>query len=182
MKKILSVILALIFILSLLSLSAFASITEETKTLNTSNTSKAYRAKVGDTFEFGSYSQSLITDSDLVDALENIEGSWISYDYYYSDTSQSDFMKYRDVKYKGEKYRAVTFSSYRPISTSSPNYSSQDNNGYHTNTVYWFKYEPLEWKVLNPDTGLCMCTSIIDSQQFYNNYGEFCYANSYKHS
>ena len=37
-----------------------------------------------------------------------------------------------------------------------------------TNTTYYFKYEPLRWRVLDPDAGFVLCESIIDSQPLQN--------------
>ena len=125
---------------------------------------------------FGSYPQSEVTDSTLLSALNSKSKTWVSYGYYsgtgYSDGQMTakDYMKYADVTYNGNKYRAVTFSSYRPYFTADTSSSGtyQDDNGYTTNTVYWFKYEPLKWRVLD-STGLVICEKIIDSQA-YNNY------------
>ena len=83
----------------------------------------------------------------------------------------SDYMQYADTTYNGDKYRAVKFSQYRPYYTYSQSSSSstyQDSNGYSPNTVYWFKYEPLEWRVLDPTTGYILCETIIDSQPYSN--------------
>ncbi|MCQ2475981.1 MAG: hypothetical protein MJ173_08785 [Clostridia bacterium] len=72
-----------------------------------------------------------------------------------------------------EKYRGVKFSTYRPCWTEDASTTSadtqQDDNGYTVGNTYWFKYEPLVWRVLDSSTGLVMCESIIDSQA-YNNY------------
>ncbi|MDY4254585.1 MAG: leucine-rich repeat protein [Oscillospiraceae bacterium] len=153
--------------------------------------------KTGDIIEFGSYPQSEVTDAALKSALTSKAGStdgWTSYDYYISG-EQSDFMKYADVEYGGEKYRGVYFTQYRPFGTidpSSTDNSYQDDNGYNTFTVYWFKYEPMKWQVLLFDktTGNAMVLSkdIIDSQQYYNNRnnrtigGKTVYSNNYEHS
>ena len=79
---------------------------------------------VGDIIEFGSYPQSKVTDSTLISKLNNVPKTWISYGYYsgtgkYSDGNMkpSDYMQYADINYGGNKYRAVTFSQYRPDST-----------------------------------------------------------------
>lgn len=133
--------------------------------------------QVGDIVEFGSYPQSRVTDSSLVSALDGVSKTWVSYGYYsgdgsYSDTMvQGDWMKYADFTYNGTKYRAVTFSQYRPYWTgysSSSSYTYQDGNGYTPNNIYYFKYEPLKWRVLDPSTGLVLCESIIDSQAYSN--------------
>lgn len=74
---------------------------------------------------------------------------------------QGDWMKYADITLDGEKYRAVRFTAYRPdfigdlASTTNGSYSMQDDNGYKLNTVYYFKYEPLKWRVLDPKRVLC---------------------------
>jgi hypothetical protein len=92
-------------------------------------------------------------------------------------------MWYIDVTEGGEQYRGVYFSSYRPYYAayvSNTDNSYQDDNGYATKTVYWFKYEPLSWTILKESggTALILCDSIIDSQQFdydgtsSNNYAE----------
>lgn len=136
--------------------------------------------KVGDIVEFGSYPQSRVTNSSLVSALNKVSKNWVSYGYY-SGTgacgtmAQGDWMKYADFTYNGTKYRAVTFSQYRPSSTEgSPDYySQQQNNGYTPNKIYYFKYEPLKWRVLDPSTGLVLCESIIDSQAYSNTV--YCY-------
>ena len=133
----------------------------------------------GTVINFGSYPQSKVTDSATLKKLDNETKQWKSYEYYSGtgNTSDgnmepSDYMKYADIKLGGEKYRAVTFSEYRQIYTSyqsSASYSYQDDNGYYSGNTYYFKYEPLKWRVLDASTGLVICDSAIDSQP-YNNY------------
>ncbi len=131
----------------------------------------------GDYIYYGTYPQSEVTDSALVSALNGASGSWKSYGYYSGtgdwDDGQmkpSDYMRYKDVSYNGSKYRAVTFDSYRLYCTGYTSSSNeQQRNGYYTGNVYWFKYEPIKWRVLDPSTGLIMCDIAIDSQA-YNNY------------
>ena len=118
--------------------------------------------KVGDIVEFGSYPQSRITNSSLVSALNKVSKNWVSYGYYsgtgdYGTMVQGNWMKYADFTYNGTKYRAVTFSQYRPMETigaSSSDNTYQDDNGYTPNNTYYFKYEPLKWRVLDSKTGL----------------------------
>lgn len=134
----------------------------------------------------GSYPQSEVKDEALLASLNAQTLNWQSYGYFVGTGSADgastpdDFMKYADIVYNGAKYRAVTFESYRMVSTYVPSLtetsmfyrSQQYNNGYRINTVYWFKYEPLEWRVLDKDAGLVMTESIIDSQAFSNEYTE----------
>ena len=140
----------------------------------------------GTVINFGSYPQSKVTDSATISALDSVAKNWKSYKYYSGtgewddgNMTSSDYMLYADFLYGGSKYRAVTFSEYRPFSTggtSSTSNSYQDDNGYYTNNVYYFKYEPLKWRVLDASTSLVICDSAIDSQP-YNNY--ILYAGSY---
>ena len=133
--------------------------------------------KVGDVIEFGSYPQTEVKDSATVMALNAAPGLWQSYRYYIGtdgydgQMNESDFMQYRDVTYNGQRYRGVQFSKFRPGWTTVPSTaqtSAQDDNGYLTGIVYWFLYEPLKWRVLDPGTGLVLCESLIDSQPFHN--------------
>ena len=135
--------------------------------------------KQGDIIEFGSYPQTEVKDPDLIAALNAASQTWVSYGYYsgtgsYYDGQMTakDYMQYKDVLLDGIKYRGVKFTQYRPWytgDTSSAGYSDQDDNGYYIGTTYWFQYEPLYWRVLDPNTGLVLCKTIIDSQP-YNNY------------
>ena len=154
--------------------------------------------KVGDIIEFGSYPQSKVTDSSLVSALDGISKNWVSYGYYshddsYGFTRPGDWMKYADFTYNGTKYRAVTFSQYRPRwmgDSSSSSNTHQDDNGYTPNNIYYFKYESLKWRVLDPTTGLVLCESIIDSQAYgticssygIDPYGHAAYWNDLEHT
>ena len=130
-----------------------------------------------DIVEFGWYPQTKETDAGIISALNSSGSQWYSYEYYsgsgsWSDGKMvpSDYMRYTDVMYGGNKYRGVVFDSYRPYCTGYTSSSNeQSSNGYYTNTVYWFKYEPIKWRVLDPSTGMVMSEMILDSQA-YNNF------------
>lgn len=133
-----------------------------------------------DIVEFGSYPQSEVTDSSTISKLDKITKNWISYGYYTGtgntadgNMEPSDYMKYCDITLNGNKYRAVTFSKYRKYRTgytadTSTNNTCQAGNGYYIDNVYYFKYEPLKWRVLDASTGLVVCDSAIDSQAYQN--------------
>ena len=167
MKKILSIILAILMIVTTIPM-AFA------------ENEKVYQ--VGDIVQFGSYPQTEVTDEALIAELNKLApewSDWTSYGYYMGTgtlgtMTQGSWMRYTDIKYKGERYRGVKFTEYRPYSTFSPA-STQNMNGYITNTVYWFKFEFINWRVLEPQTGLVMCETIIDSQPYSNTV----YSNTY---
>ncbi|MBO6263689.1 MAG: InlB B-repeat-containing protein [Clostridia bacterium] len=166
----------------------------------------------GNYIYFGSYPQSEVTDSSLKTSLNGKAGSlptngsnknWTSYKYYYgkdssgSESNSTDYMWYQDISYNGEKYRGVYFTSYRPYWTSyssSAGHSHQYYNGYKISNVYWFKYEPIKWRILEKTTtdektyAKILCEMIIDSQDY--NYtsnsrtidGKSVYANNYAYS
>lgn len=185
MKKFLSILLAVLMVVSVVPMSASA---EESITYS-----------VGDIIEFGSYPQSRMTDATLIAELNALVpewDEWISYEYYsgtgVGTMTKSDSMRYTDIIYNDNKYRAVKFTQYRPKQTylSPSDNSEQAENGYTTNTIYWFKFEPIEWRVLDPSTGLVLCETIIDSQPYSNSLyindsisnSTYCYFNdsSYK--
>ena len=132
----------------------------------------------GNKIYFGEYPQSAVTDATLISALNAKAGvlptsanaqKWTSYGYYMSGEVEN-YMWYIDVVKSGEKYRGVYFTSYRPLFTTTHASSSfyQELNGYATSTVYWFRYEPITWTILQEQSGtaLLLCDMIIDSRQF----------------
>ena len=181
-KRVLSIVLVLVMLV-LLAPSSFASkvLSEEPAEGNLS----IKNLSPGDCVEFGSYPQSEVTDADLIEELNSQQLNWISYRYY-SGTGETgsmqegDYMKYADVTYQGDKYRAVYFTHYRPGATNHSNADSDANygqkvSGYNTNTVYWFKFEPLQWRILDIESGLMICDKLIDAQPFNNIMYDFSY-------
>lgn len=164
MKKILGIVLVLLMLVSVMPMTY----------------AEGNKYKVGDIIQFGSYPQSKVTDEALVAELNALApewDDWTSYGYYSStgggvgSMNQGDWMRYIDVANNGDKYRGVKFTEYRPTFTTgstSYDYTFQDNNGYRTNIVYWFKFEPIDWRVLDPSTGFVICETIIDSQPYSN--------------
>lgn len=111
--------------------------------------------QTGDHIYFGSYPQTKVTDSSLVTALDaqTLEAG---------DT----------VTYDGNRYKRLYFTEYTPDSiNAAPNAqnSFQDNNGYYINTVYWFQYEPIQWRVLSNKNGeLFVLSEKILASRAYN--------------
>ncbi len=132
----------------------------------------------GEYLLFGAYPQTDVTSS-MGSILSEYQGSlptssalngWTDYGYYISGRVQS-YMWYKDVSYNGEKYRAVYFTQYRPrawTSDGTVGNSDQSDNGYNTKNVYWFKFEPIRWRILNESGGKALLLSemIIDSQAY----------------
>ncbi len=133
---------------------------------------------VGEIVEFGAYPQSEVKDEETLTALNSFELNWVSYGYYsgngdYGSMTQSDFMKYADISYNGERYRAVRFTAFRPWQTQTKlndleYICCQEENGYSVDTTYWFKFDALKWRVLDEEKGLIICETVIDSQPFNN--------------
>ena len=153
-------------------------------------------------YQFGSYPQSIVTDTTLLSNLNSARGTlptsansraWTSYGYYISSSSATSYMWYIDITNETDEYRGVYFTSYRPFSiggSSSTSYSYQDDNGYTTSSVYWFKYEPITWRVLDVQgsSAFLMADLVLDSQDYHYSIsdrtigGSTVYANNYKES
>lgn len=174
-KKVLSIALLVCLITAFIPF-------ESIKTINimAGTNKKITEYSVGETLEFGLYPQSKVTDETTVVALNELAGvnsssiasstsGWTSYGYYpVASTTQSNFMRYKDVTYDGNKYRGVVFDSYRPAFLANraevAGESFQKTNGYLINNVYWFKFEPVKWRVLDPKSGYIMSDLILDAQ------------------
>ena len=134
--------------------------------------------QVGDQIQFGTYPQTRVDETPELKAAAEA-AVWTSYGYYtgtgqyYGPMWSSDYMRFTDFFYAGEKYRAVFFSLYRKdytgyIADTSTYSTYQDDNGYMTDEIYYFKYEPLIWRVLDPETGFITCEMLIDAQAYQN--------------
>lgn len=164
-KKALSVLLAVLMVISVVPASTLMSASASAASLG---------YVVGDVVEFGSYPQSKVTDSVLLEELNALTLEWKSYGFMSGDgefgsMTESDYMKYADVELDDEKYRAVTFTQYRPNLTyiaSTEKNSNQDDNGYFTDAVYWFRFEPLKWRIIDAEAGLIMSESLVDAQPY----------------
>ena len=155
----------------------------------------------GSTVQFGTYPQSKVIDDVLISSLNTSAGalpsssdsqSWTDYGYYISGYVSS-YMWYIDLVNEEDEYRGVYFTSYRPSSTIKPSSyldSYQDDNSYYISNVYWFKHEPITWKVLNvlSDKAFLMADLVLDSQDYHYSDddrtvgGSTVYSNNYEHS
>jgi len=116
--------------------------------------SAASTLTTGDIIEYGSYPQTKVTDESLIAALN-------------ACTLSAE----NTVTYGGSKYKRVYFTLYTQMHTTRPPNTSggfQPANGYYINTVYWFKYEPIQWRVLSNTNGelFVMSEKIIDTQAY----------------
>ncbi|MCR5349687.1 MAG: DUF6273 domain-containing protein [Acholeplasmatales bacterium] len=161
-------------------------------TITITTTTSIY-TREGNKIYFGTYPQTKVTAT-TENGLLSItfdSSTWTSYRYYISG-SQSDFMYYKDVDIDNNgtyDYRGVYFTQYRSEYTSSGG-TYQDDNGYSTNTIYWFSYDPIEWDILTESNGkaLIIANLILDSQDYYpssstssfSHNGGTGYANNYE--
>ena len=136
----------------------------------------------GDIVAFGRYPQAPVTDEALLAALEATDPAPTWQPIGYSADAASEYAFYRDVDYEGETYRAIYFTQ--------ANSNAQARYGYAANTVYWFRFTPIEWTVLDPDAGLLIANAILDTRPFANTVYNRQYAdeenryylNNYAHS
>lgn len=144
---------------------------------------------------FGSYPQSKVKSSSITGELakkagelpENGKnGKWTSFKYYYTvnvadgdpvASNEIDFMWYIDIEHNGEKYRGIYFTEFRPeISLSrdtgtlgrDPVGAFQYQNRYFGRTLYWFRYDPILWKIIKTDGEKTQlhCMSVLDTQPY----------------
>ena len=150
--------------------------------------------------EFGSYPQSLVTDQNVLDLLSEYSfnsSSWNSYNYWVRNYQNRDIMSYKDVDLDSDgnpDYRGVYIKEYRDHhSSNAPTLDtcSQDEL-FDLQKEYWFKYEPLEWRVVGEPTSEkieLLSEKGIDSQYFtgyfqtkdimFNHNGGSGYSNNY---
>ena len=124
--------------------------------MQTSVASTTY--KNGDTIQYGTYPKSRVSDSKSIAGLEKVDKAWKTYGRYTKAGTYLDWFQYADFVYGDTKYRAINLINY---------YSGYESeNGYSKNTIYYFKYAPLSWKVLDASSGLIICSEIIDCRAY----------------
>lgn len=150
--------------------------------------------------QMGMYPQTKVTDTTIISALNGKGGllptagnpqTWTDYGYYIEGVVTS-YMWYKDVVHNSVTYRGVYFEKYRPSRTSyasNADQTWQDDNGYNTETRYWFKWEPVNWKIVDVKDGKALLISslVLDAQPFYHSTATRpgspkIYPNNYEHS
>lgn len=126
-----------------------------------------------DVIEFGSFPQTLVTDEELIEELgwyidDDMWQSlgWFKGDNSYGSMEKCEDGKYCDIDYYGEKYRAVTFSEYRKATSITTGNAYQSTWGYKKDNIYFFKFEPLKWRIIDAEKGYVLADSIIDVQPY----------------
>lgn len=146
--------------------------------------SDLHYTKSGDVITFGSYPQSQVTDETLISALTaaagalpaaDTAGAWTRYDDL-AGAAAEDYMWYIDVEYSDARYRGVYFTAYRPMRNSLPtgaDFSLQDENGYACDTVYWFRFDPIRWRILAEEDGRAFLSAelVLDAAPYQDLIG-----------
>lgn len=142
----------------------------------------------GNYIYFGYWPQTLERDENVIEKLNQMAGrpplprdkenpyNWESHE-------GTTYMWQKTVIYNGTKYLGVQMNDYRASGV----YALRSyimENGYFTGEVYWFKYEPIKWRILTTsgNSAFIMSDIALDSfsiqpdryQGFYNEkYGVF---------
>lgn len=160
-------------------------------------------AEEGDYIYFGSYPQAKtsqekreeLTETYASELPENGNNKgWTAYDYKTSDDNV-DYIWYLDVDEDNDgdmDYRGVYFK--KPITSNMGSYNEnnrrQENHGYWQKSVYWFKFEPIMWRILTIENGKAIILSqmVIDSSYYSNTKNsreidsQTVYGNNYEYS
>jgi len=133
--------------------------------------STAASTTLGSSFTLGRYPQTVVEDSTLLTALASA-----------SDADSDGYLEYGSDEYK-KVTGAPRTSGYKSVSA---------NVTFASGTVYYFKVEPIQWRVLSGKgtaTGLVMAEKVLTNSCYYPNYntyrtisGSTVYANNYKYS
>ena len=143
------------------------------ETANVPKIEKTYEYKSGDIIEFGSYPQTKVEDESILAELNALKLDWKTKNYYTDNDSSAlaQSMSYADIDLNGDgkyDYRAIRINNDLSFCYQENSYygTIQEKNGYNRNEIYYFKYEPLQWRVLDADEGYLMCNNTIDSLPF----------------
>jgi uncharacterized repeat protein (TIGR02543 family) len=135
------------------------------------NLSADFLKALGSSFTLGKYPQTVVEDSDLITEL-----TWMA-----SDIDSDGYLEYRNAEYK-ESTGAPHNSDYKSVS---------GNVTFVKGTTYYFKVEPIQWRVLSgkgTKTGLVMSEKILADSAYYTSTsnrtvsGSTVYANNYQYS
>jgi uncharacterized repeat protein (TIGR02543 family) len=117
------------------------------------NLSADFQKVLGSSFTLGKYPQTVVEDSTLLSALASA-----------TDTDSDGYLEYGSDEYKkvtGAPYE----SGYKSASGSTITFAS--------GTTYYFKVEPIEWRVLSgkgATTGLAMSEKVLTNSCYYPNW------------
>ena len=172
--------------------------TKKEETTTTTTTAKAepvYQVVDETHILFGSYPQTYVDDDALVATLNTKyadKSEWTSFENYWYGVDVVDTYKYIDVVEGDSKYRGFSYEYARPYAVGD-DYTNLEDYGYAAeNGTYWFKWEPIKWRILNnsgsnQDNYLLVSEYLLDAQYYesndgksvYEHHGETGYASDY---
>ena len=137
----------------------------------TTQTPSKYKPELsndGKTVLYGYYPQTRVSDNTIISTLERLipnENGW----YYFDDTY---YVRKTSTIYNGESYNFI------------------DGSKILDNTTYWFKCEPIKWRVLSVlDNKYTLISDVLlDTQAYYEQYttrtidGNEIFSNNYEYS
>jgi len=130
-----------------------------------------FTESLGKSFNLGKYPQTVVEDSATLTALASA-----------TDTDSDGYLEYGSEEYKKVDSAAPCEAGYKSISGSTT---------FATGSAYYFKVEPIEWRVLfggEAKTGLVMSEKILDVNNYYASKqsrtisSATVYANNYEYS
>lgn len=106
----------------------------------------------GDYIYFGHWPQTLERDENVVAKLNEMAGTPPlprdnANPYNWESHEGTTYMWQKIVIYNGTKYLGVQMNDYRASGIDAL-YDKITDNGYYKLNVYWFKYEPIKWRIL----------------------------------
>ncbi len=124
----------------------------------------------GDYIYFGYWPQTLERDENVIAKLNEIAGTPPlprdkANPYNWESHEGATYMWQKIVIYNGTKYLGVQMNDYRASGV----YSLRSyimENGYFTGEVYWFKYEPIKWRILTTSGNSAFIMSDIALDSF----------------
>lgn len=123
----------------------------------------------GDYIYFGHWPQTLERDENVVAKLNEMAGTpplprdKNANPYNWESHEGTTYMWQKIVIYNGTKYLGVQMNDYRASGIDAL-YDKITKNGYYTFNVYWFKYEPIKWRILttNENSAFIMSDIALD--------------------
>lgn len=123
----------------------------------------------GDYIYFGHWPQTLERDENVVAKLNEMAGTPPlprdnnANPYNWESHEGATYMWQKIVIYNGTKYLGVQMNDYRANGIDAL-YDIITDNGYYTFNVYWFKYEPIKWRILttNENSAFIMSDIALD--------------------
>ena len=129
----------------------------------------------GDYIYFGHWPQTLERDETVIAKLNEVAGTIPEYTIYTVPEKPENWLYYEnskdiwyiDVIYSGTKYRGFYMKEFRPGVYGSLGYSYISANHYTNHQVYWFKVEPIKWRILTTSGNSAYIMSDIALDAFW---------------